>query len=143
MAVAYLGLDRAEIAHASVLTRTAQQIGGSFGTAVLAVILESAVASHHGDLTAAFNVAFWWSVGFAAPRRPALALAARAARPDRSAAAARSDQDAVERSAGPLGRQPVRHQPITPWAHAPIRPAEPVNYAIGPSTDPTARRRPA
>ena len=66
MAVAYLGLDRAEIAHASVLTRTAQQIGGSFGTAVLAVILESAVAAHHGDLVAAFHVAFWWSVGFAA-----------------------------------------------------------------------------
>jgi EmrB/QacA subfamily drug resistance transporter len=66
MAVAYLGLDKAEIAHASVLTRTAQQIGGSFGTAVLAVILESAVAAHHGDLTAAFHVAFWWSVGFAA-----------------------------------------------------------------------------
>jgi EmrB/QacA subfamily drug resistance transporter len=65
MAVAYLGLDKAEIAHASVLTRTAQQIGGSFGTAILAVILESAVASHHGDLSAAFNVAFWWSVGFA------------------------------------------------------------------------------
>ena len=78
-AVAYLGLDRAEIPHASVLTRTAQQIGGSFGTAVLAVILESAVTAHHGDLTAAFNIAFWWSVGFAGlaaalslwlPRRP-------------------------------------------------------------------------
>jgi hypothetical protein len=48
-----------------VLTRTAQQIGGSFGVAVLAVILESAVTSHHGNLTAAFNIAFWWSVGFA------------------------------------------------------------------------------
>jgi hypothetical protein len=66
MAVAYLGLDKAEIAHASVLTRTAQQIGGSFGTAVLAVILESSVAAHHGDLIAAFHVAFWWAVGFAA-----------------------------------------------------------------------------
>ena len=65
-AVAYLGLDRAQIPHASVLTRTAQQIGGSFGTAVLAVILESAVTSHQGNLTAAFNIAFWWSVGFAA-----------------------------------------------------------------------------
>jgi EmrB/QacA subfamily drug resistance transporter len=65
MAVAYLGLDRAQIPHASVLTRTAQQIGGSFGVAVLAVILESAVTSHHGNLTAAFNIAFWWSVGFA------------------------------------------------------------------------------
>ena len=49
-----------------MLTRTAQQIGGSFGTAVLAVILESSVAAHHGDLIAAFHVAFWWSVGFAA-----------------------------------------------------------------------------
>jgi EmrB/QacA subfamily drug resistance transporter len=66
MAVAYLGLDRAQIPHASVLTRTAQQIGGSFGVAVLAVIFESAVASQHGALTAAFHVAFWWSVGFAA-----------------------------------------------------------------------------
>lgn len=66
--------DKAEIAHASVLTRTAQQIGGSFGTAVLAVILESAVASHHGDLTAAFNIAFWWSVGFAALAGPTQAV---------------------------------------------------------------------
>jgi EmrB/QacA subfamily drug resistance transporter len=65
-AVGYLGLDRAEIPHASVLTRTAQQIGGSFGTAVLAVILETAVTTHRGNLTAAFNIAFWWSVGFAA-----------------------------------------------------------------------------
>ena len=89
MAVAYLGLDR-QIAHASVLTRTAQQIGGSFGTAVLAVILESAVAAHHGDLTAAFNIAFWWSVGFAAlaallslwlPGRPRAVRAQAAAAP--------------------------------------------------------------
>jgi EmrB/QacA subfamily drug resistance transporter len=64
MAVAYQGLDRAQIAHASVLTRTAQQIGGSFGTAVLAVILSRGVAAHPGDIAAAFNVAFWWSVGF-------------------------------------------------------------------------------
>src|SRR6202046_5854735 len=88
MAVAYLGLDKAEIAHASVLTRTAQQLGGSFGTAVLAVILESAVAAYHGDLIAAFHVAFWWSVGFAAlavvlsvwlPGRPGTANAQAAA----------------------------------------------------------------
>jgi EmrB/QacA subfamily drug resistance transporter len=65
-AVGYLGLDRAQIPHASVLTRTAQQIGGSFGTAVLAVVLETAVTSHRGNLSGAFNVAFWWSVGFAA-----------------------------------------------------------------------------
>jgi EmrB/QacA subfamily drug resistance transporter len=64
MAVAYLGLDRQQIAHSSVLTRTTQQIGGSFGTAVLAVILESAVSGHGGNLPAAFGIAFWWSAGF-------------------------------------------------------------------------------
>lgn len=98
MAVAYLGLDRAEIPHASVLTRTAQQIGGSFGVAVLAVIFESSVAAHHGDLVAAFHVAFWWSVGFAAlaallsiwlPGRPRQA-------PAQTAAVPGTTQDAVE-----------------------------------------------
>ena len=64
MAVAYLGLDRQQIAHSSVLTRTTQQIGGSFGTAVLAVILDDAVTAHGGRLPAAFGVAFWWSVAF-------------------------------------------------------------------------------
>jgi hypothetical protein len=47
-----------------VVTRTTQQIGGSFGTAVLAVILENAVAAHHGVLASASDVAFWWSAGF-------------------------------------------------------------------------------
>jgi hypothetical protein len=49
-----------------VLTRTAQQIGGSFGTAVLAVILEAGIVSHHGAVAGAFHTAFWWSVGFSA-----------------------------------------------------------------------------
>jgi len=49
-----------------VLTRTAQQIGGSFGTAVLAVILEDAIAAHLATLADASHVAFWWSVGFSA-----------------------------------------------------------------------------
>jgi hypothetical protein len=30
------------------------------------VILEGAIASHHGDLADAFHVAFWWSAGFSA-----------------------------------------------------------------------------
>jgi EmrB/QacA subfamily drug resistance transporter len=64
MAVAFIGLDKQEIAHASVLTRTVQQIGGSFGTAVLAVVLSSAVAAQHGHLGAGFDVAFWWATGF-------------------------------------------------------------------------------
>ena len=66
MAVAFLGLDKEQIAHASVLTRTVQQIGGSFGTAVLAVILSGAVTARHGDLVTAFDIAFWWATGFSA-----------------------------------------------------------------------------
>ena len=46
MVAGYIGLDKQQIPHSSVLTRTAQQIGGSFGTAVLAVILEGAIAAH-------------------------------------------------------------------------------------------------
>jgi predicted MFS family arabinose efflux permease len=66
MAVAFLGLDKEQISHSSVITRTAQQLGGSFGTAVLAVILSAALASRHGDLAAGFDVAFWWAAGFSA-----------------------------------------------------------------------------
>jgi EmrB/QacA subfamily drug resistance transporter len=66
MVAGYIGLDKQQIPHSSVLTRTAQQIGGSFGTAVLAVILESAIATHPATLADAFHVAFWWSAGFSA-----------------------------------------------------------------------------
>jgi EmrB/QacA subfamily drug resistance transporter len=66
MVASYVGLDKQQIPHSSVLTRTAQQIGGSFGTAVLAVILEGAIAAHPATLADAFHVAFWWSAGFTA-----------------------------------------------------------------------------
>ena len=65
-AVAFLGLDKQQIPHSSVVTRTVQQIGGSFGTAVLAVILSSAITAHHGSLATGFHIAFWWATGFSA-----------------------------------------------------------------------------
>ncbi|SNT10501.1 drug resistance transporter, EmrB/QacA subfamily [Asanoa hainanensis] len=65
MVAGYIGLEKQQIPHSSVLTRTAQQIGGSFGTAVLAVILAAATA-HHESAASAFHVAFWWSVAFSA-----------------------------------------------------------------------------
>ncbi|GLX04265.1 MDR family MFS transporter [Microbispora sp. NBRC 16548] len=67
MTSAYEGLARDRVPHASVITRTLQQIGGSFGTAVLAVVLDSELARHPGgspDAAAAFGHTFWWSVGF-------------------------------------------------------------------------------
>jgi len=57
MAVAFVGLEKAQVPHASILTRMAQQVGGSFGTAVLAVILAG---------THSFSRTFWWAVGFTA-----------------------------------------------------------------------------
>jgi len=66
MVAGYIGLDKKQIPHSSVLTRTSQQLGGSFGTAVLAVILAGAIAAHPATLADAFHVAFWWSVGFSA-----------------------------------------------------------------------------
>jgi len=66
-AAAFVGLRRDEIPHAGIITRIAQQIGGSFGVAVLALILDVALRSHSGSAVrtaAAFNQAFWWAVGF-------------------------------------------------------------------------------
>jgi EmrB/QacA subfamily drug resistance transporter len=54
MAGAFTGVPRASVPDASAATRIMQQVGGSFGTAVLAMIL----VSH------SYQVAFWWSIGF-------------------------------------------------------------------------------
>lgn len=65
MTAAYVGLDHAQVAHSTVLTRIAQQLGGSFGTAVLAVILEYTLTAGTTDVVGAFHTAFWWATGFA------------------------------------------------------------------------------
>jgi EmrB/QacA subfamily drug resistance transporter len=96
MVAGYIGLDKGQIPHASVLTRTAQQIGGSFGTAVLAVILESAIATHPATLASAFHVAFWWSIGFSAVAVVLSLWLPGVQRPQVPAAAADEHLDAVE-----------------------------------------------
>ncbi|MBN9613616.1 MAG: multidrug efflux MFS transporter [Actinobacteria bacterium] len=61
-------LTKPEIPHATIITRTAQQLGGSFGTAILAVVLQAGIAANasHGraGVATAFDQAFWWSIGF-------------------------------------------------------------------------------
>lgn len=66
MSVAFVGLERDEVPHASIITRLAQQLGGAFGTAILAVILEATTggATDIAGLAAGFDTAFWWAVGF-------------------------------------------------------------------------------
>jgi len=65
MAAAMQGLSRPEIPHASSATRIMQQIGGAFGTAVFAVILQRQLAGVAAtEHATAFNNTFWWTIGF-------------------------------------------------------------------------------
>jgi EmrB/QacA subfamily drug resistance transporter len=74
MSVAYQDVPSTGIPHATMNTRIAQQVGASFGTAIVAVALQSQLA--HGA-TSAFQGGFWWTVGIAvAAVIPAIALPA-------------------------------------------------------------------
>jgi EmrB/QacA subfamily drug resistance transporter len=59
MTGAYRDVPAASVPDASTITRVLLQVGGSFGTAVLAVIL----ATGASGTASAFHVAFGWSVG--------------------------------------------------------------------------------
>ncbi|MFE6720390.1 MDR family MFS transporter [Streptomyces albidoflavus] len=69
---AYAGLAREEIPDASVITRVAQQLGGSVGTAALAVVLQRATegARTPAALAAGYGVAFWWALALTAAAIP-------------------------------------------------------------------------
>jgi EmrB/QacA subfamily drug resistance transporter len=69
MAGVFLDLDRAQTAHGSALSRVSQQIGGSFGSAVVVVLLTIAIAARPASTTglaAAYESVFWWTAGFTA-----------------------------------------------------------------------------
>jgi EmrB/QacA subfamily drug resistance transporter len=109
MAAAYKVLEPAALARATSALSTIQRVGGSIGTALLAVVLEhqllAAVPGAQGaglaaveqggtgphvasQVAAAFGATFWWGVGLAALALiPALLLPGRL--PHRSAAAPR------------------------------------------------------
>jgi MFS family permease len=80
---AFSDIDPADVPDASSTTRIVQQIGGSFGTAVLVLILASSLLDHHAVTAAArglaFGTTFWWAIGFSAlALLPALFLPASA-----------------------------------------------------------------
>ncbi len=62
--VAFAGLQRDEMPHASIVIRISQQMGGAVGVALLAVVLGS-VTTATGSLTTGFAHAFSWAAGFA------------------------------------------------------------------------------
>ena len=83
---AYQGLRNEAIPRASSTVRIFQQIGGSFGTALLAVILQHQTVNLAGTgptgLATAFGHTFWWAVGFTALALvPALLLPRRRPKP--------------------------------------------------------------
>jgi EmrB/QacA subfamily drug resistance transporter len=66
MAHAFSGLQHDDVPDASIVSRLLQQLGGSFGTAVLATVLAHQ-ASHVHSLAGsahAFDTTFWWAVAF-------------------------------------------------------------------------------
>ncbi|MEU4194339.1 MDR family MFS transporter [Kribbella sp. NPDC026611] len=76
---AFRDLEPAQLPHASSTTRILQQLGGAFGAATLAVILQSQLIGHAPS--AAYAHSFAWAIGFMAvaavpalflPRRRAL-----------------------------------------------------------------------
>jgi len=74
MSVAYNDVSPADIPHATMNTRIAQQVGASFGVAIVAVVLQSLLS--HGAV-GAFHTAFWWAFGITVVAFiPALALPA-------------------------------------------------------------------
>jgi EmrB/QacA subfamily drug resistance transporter len=89
MAGAFRDIPSGDVPDASGTTRIIQQVGGSFGSAILALILASALASHHAATATArglaFNTAFWWAIALTALALiPAILLPAVRTRPGRA-----------------------------------------------------------
>lgn len=70
MATAFEGLEEKKIPHASMLTRISQLVGGSFGTALIAVILESRISASSSQgmsgLVSSFDGTFVWAMSLSA-----------------------------------------------------------------------------
>jgi EmrB/QacA subfamily drug resistance transporter len=68
MAAAFAALHPSELADATPQLNVLQRVGGSIGTAVLAVALQRALIGKHGAVAAAgaYGTAFWWSLALTA-----------------------------------------------------------------------------
>ena len=71
IAAAFAALEPSELSDATPQMNVLQRLGGSIGTAVLAVVLQRALISAHHPLTpagvaGAYSTAFWWSLGITA-----------------------------------------------------------------------------
>jgi EmrB/QacA subfamily drug resistance transporter len=91
MAAAFASLERSELPHATPQMNVLQRVGGSIGTAVLAVVLQRALAGTHTiDAAAgAYGTAFWFSAGLTALAIVPCIILVRAERAARAAKAER------------------------------------------------------
>jgi MFS family permease len=101
MAAAFAALDRTELAHATPQLNVLQRVGGSIGTAVLAVVLQRALEGAHtlNAQAAAYGTAFWTSAGMTALAIvPCIILvrAERRARADKAGAGGASAESMAE-----------------------------------------------
>ncbi|MGW2348421.1 DHA2 family efflux MFS transporter permease subunit [Actinacidiphila glaucinigra] len=102
------GVEPRDVGVASAMTNTAQQMGGSIGTALLNTIAASAttgyVASRHGSasltnlsLVHGYSTAYWWGTGFLAAAALVAFFAVNAGNPKRqSKVAARSAETELQ-----------------------------------------------
>ncbi|GAB2734377.1 MDR family MFS transporter [Kitasatospora kifunensis] len=84
MGAPFVGLKPEEIPQGAGIGRMAQQIGGSAGTALLAVILQRTCAGARTPqaLASGFGDAFWWAAAFTAAAVPLCLLLPGRPRPD-------------------------------------------------------------
>jgi hypothetical protein len=68
MSAAFASLHPSELSDATPQLNVLQRVGGSIGTAVLAVVLQRALTNAHGPaaLAGAYGTAFWWALGLTA-----------------------------------------------------------------------------
>jgi MFS family permease len=88
MSAAFASLRPSELADATPQLNVLQRVGGSIGTAVLAVVLQRALTGTHGIAAAAgaYGTAFWWSLGLTALAIVPCIVLVRAERAARAAA---------------------------------------------------------
>jgi hypothetical protein len=68
MTAAFASLRHSELSDATPQLNVMMRVGGSFGTAILADVLQRAATGAHSvdQAAAAFGTAFWWALGMAA-----------------------------------------------------------------------------
>ncbi len=93
MAAAFASLRRSELPDATPQLNVLQRVGGSIGTAVLAVVLQRALVGEHtlAGAASAYGTAFWVSAGLTALAIVPCIILVRAERAARAAKAAGGD----------------------------------------------------